>query len=116
MTKKIYTHKGKSFTLHKEEQEIMDAYEAGELVPVKNMEKKIKELQQIAKNAPPRKTISLRVNYQDLLEFKANADEEGIPYQTLINSLIHKYNTGQLIFRDNSEERYQLSKNRNKRS
>ena len=110
MTKKLYTHKGKTFTLDEEEQEIMNAYEKGELTLVKNQAKEISKAIQAAKNTEKRKTISMRVNYRDLLKFKTNAAEEGMPYQTLLGSLIHKYNTGQLVFRDKSEERYQASK------
>lgn len=56
------------------------------------------------------KTINFRINYKDLLDLKANAAKEGMPYQTLLGSLIHKYNTGQLVFKDKSEERYQANK------
>jgi predicted DNA binding CopG/RHH family protein len=38
-----------------------------------------------------RTKISLRVPARDLMQLKARALQEGIPYQTLINSLIHKY-------------------------
>ncbi|MBU0576175.1 hypothetical protein KJ707_00925 [Patescibacteria group bacterium] len=98
----------KNLRLDAEEQQIEKDIEAGLYQPVKNMEKRIEELQQIAKNTSLKnKTISLRINYKDLIDFKANAAHEGMPYQTLIGSLIHKYNTGQIIFRDRGAEKYE---------
>ena len=44
-----------------------------------------------------KKNISLRVNAQDLELFKRIAQHEGIPYQTLLSSVIHKFVTGQLV-------------------
>jgi hypothetical protein len=41
-----------------------------------------------------REKISIRVSKTDLLRLKSKAMQEGIPYQTLINSLIHKYVAG----------------------
>jgi len=41
-----------------------------------------------------REKISLRVSKADLAQLKSRALQEGIPYQTLINSIIHKYVSG----------------------
>ena len=41
-----------------------------------------------------REKISIRVSRTDLSRLKSRAMQEGIPYQTLINSLIHKYVAG----------------------
>ncbi len=40
--------------------------------------------------------ISIRITKQDLLRLKARAAEEGVPYQTLLTSIIHKYTKGKL--------------------
>ena len=37
------------------------------------------------------KLVSIRVREHDLARLRARAEQEGLPYQTLINSLIHKY-------------------------
>ncbi|OGG62353.1 hypothetical protein A3C21_04510 [Candidatus Kaiserbacteria bacterium RIFCSPHIGHO2_02_FULL_59_21] len=37
------------------------------------------------------KLVSIRVREHDLARLRAKAEREGLPYQTLINSLIHKY-------------------------
>ncbi|MBU0578385.1 hypothetical protein KKE34_02715 [Patescibacteria group bacterium] len=101
----------KNLQLDKEEQQIERDIEAGLYKSVDNLEERIKEIQQVAKNTGKKtESISFRIDPRNFLDFKANAAREGIPYQTLIGSLIHKYNTGQLVFRDRSEEKYQASK------
>ena len=42
------------------------------------------------------KAISVRVAEKDLLKLKTRAEESGVPYQTLINSLLHQYLRGAL--------------------
>ncbi len=80
-----------------EEQDILKAYEKGELIPVDNNEEKKKELIEAARNTPTKtKRISIRLPEQDLEQLKIKAAETGIPYQTLIGSLVHQYATGRL--------------------
>lgn len=81
-----------------EEAELIRSTEAGEWVSVDNFEERKAWLEQAARNTlnPKRKRISIAVPERDLLKLKARALEEGIPYQTLINSLIHKYVEGRL--------------------
>lgn len=54
-----------------------------------------KEIEAIARATmnDEREKISLRISRSDLARLKSRAMQEGIPYQTLINSLIHKYVT-----------------------
>ncbi len=42
------------------------------------------------------KRINIRLTSKDYYDIQLKAVEEGIPYQTLISSLIHKYNKGEL--------------------
>lgn len=44
-----------------------------------------------------KKHITLRINENDLERIKFEAEKEGIPYQTFINSILHKYTTHQLV-------------------
>jgi hypothetical protein len=44
------------------------------------------------------KRINIRMSERDLKKIRAKAVEEGIPYQSLISMLIHKYNEGKLSF------------------
>lgn len=46
-----------------------------------------------------RKRINIRMSERDLKKIQAKAIEEGIPYQSLISMLIHKYNEGKISFR-----------------
>jgi predicted DNA binding CopG/RHH family protein len=45
-----------------------------------------------------RKRINIRMNERDLKKIQVKAIEEGIPYQSLISMLIHKYNEGKISF------------------
>ena len=45
-----------------------------------------------------RKRINIRMSERDLKKIQAKAVEEGIPYQSLISMLIHKYNEGKMSF------------------
>ncbi|MBA4390878.1 MAG: antitoxin, partial [Syntrophus sp. (in: bacteria)] len=72
----------------------------GEWVPVKNVKKEIKKLQQYAKNTLQKdKRINIRMSSKDLDQVQIIAVQEGIPYQTLVSSIIHKYVSGYLIER-----------------
>jgi predicted DNA binding CopG/RHH family protein len=44
-----------------------------------------------------RKRINIRMTERDLKKIQAKAVEEGIPYQSLISMLIHKYNEGKIL-------------------
>jgi predicted DNA binding CopG/RHH family protein len=49
-----------------------------------------------------RKRINIRMSERDLKKIQAKAIEEGIPYQSLISMLIHKYNEGKISFKGRS--------------
>ena len=55
------------------------------------------EIEQIIDKENEKKSISLRLRRYDLEKLKERARQEGIPYQTLLSSLIHKFITDQLI-------------------
>ena len=44
--------------------------------------------------------MNIRISTKDLDELKLKAVEEGMPYQTLVSSIIHKYLSGKLVERD----------------
>lgn len=81
----------KYYELDKEEQEILDSVERGEWKPVKNLSEEKKRLKQVAKNTLNKtRNINIRLSERDLYKLKAKAAREGIPYQTLAASLIHR--------------------------
>ncbi|MEX0386667.1 antitoxin [Spiribacter onubensis] len=81
-----------------EELEILQAEEAGALKSVDDSEQRI-EAHQRAANETFKKDqrLNIRISSRDLKNLKARALEEGIPYQTLAASLLHKYVSGQLV-------------------
>lgn len=81
--------------LDKEEKELLESYENDEWVTVKDVDKKKVEYQQIARNtALKNRRINVRLSEKDLSNLKAKSLEEGLPYQTLVASIIHKYVSG----------------------
>ena len=78
-----------------EDREIIAAYERGEFKPVKNMKAEIAKLQAAARNYLRKDArINIRLSEADLLMLKRRAAEEGMPYQTLIASVLHKFVSG----------------------
>ena len=73
------------------ESEILEAYENGKLIPaVSDI-----DFQTIAKNTiKMNQKINIRIANNDLSALKRRAAREGIPYQTLIRSILHKYACG----------------------
>ena len=72
---------------------------------------KTTKIEQIIKKAGEKKSISLRVNNHDLDQLKLKAEKEGVPYQTLISSIIHKFVTDKLVDQDDIIKSMQLLKN-----
>jgi predicted DNA binding CopG/RHH family protein len=83
--------------LTKEEAAIEKEVERGEWVEVPNMQEEIKKIRNYARNTLNKnKKINIRISDWDYDKIKIRAVQEGLPYQTLISSLIHKYVSGQL--------------------
>jgi predicted DNA binding CopG/RHH family protein len=81
--------------LDKEEKELLKSYENDEWKSVKDFEKKKTETIKYARNtAAKNKRINIRLSERDLVNLKAKSLEEGMPYQTLIANIIHKYISG----------------------
>ena len=85
-----------NFKLTPEEQEIED--HAEEFEPVTGDERR--EIETIIDEARRSRQINLRMSEFDLELLKKRAQAEGIPYQTLINQIVHKYVTDQMYDRE----------------
>jgi len=84
--------------LMKEEKEILDSFEKDEWVPVTNLTKRKKELMAYARNTLRKdKRLNIRISERDLLELQKKAVNEGLPYQTYVSSIIHKFINGNLV-------------------
>lgn len=82
--------------LSKEEKQILKDFEAGEFKSVLTPERK-KMLQTAAEETFKKdKRINIRISSRDLEALQRRALEEGIPYQTLVSSVLHKYVSGGL--------------------
>lgn len=81
----------KDYDLNAEEQELLEAVEAGEFVSVANLgEEKAKAKAAAKATLNKTRNINIRLSERDLYKLKAKAIEEGIPYQTLASSVLHK--------------------------
>lgn len=84
--------------LDTEEQEIVGAFEAGTLKRTANAKAQIKHHQQYAAATFQKDSrINIRISSKDLRSLQKRALQEGLPYQTLIASLLHKYVEGRLV-------------------
>ena len=77
------------------EKEILKSVENDEWVSKGNISEKTKELQSYIKNQK-KKAISIRVSENDIYELKKKALENSIPYQNIIQMLIHQYVTNKI--------------------
>ena len=83
--------------LDKEEQALSDSFDKGEWKSVRNLEQeKSKAKQASASYQKKDARINIRLSTTDLDQIKQKATYEGLPYQTLIASILHKYAAGHL--------------------
>lgn len=87
----------KTIHLDEEEQLILDAFESGQLQSVDNLADEKKMILNAAKNTQKKRAISIRLAEVDIRKIRAKALEEGIPYQTFIGSIVHKYVSGRMV-------------------
>ena len=82
----------------KEELEIIDYIENQNPKSIENLRSEIETIKKaVTDKYNKRKAINIKVLESDLEKLKAKALEEGMPYQTLLNSLIHKYVSDKLV-------------------
>jgi len=84
--------------LNKEEREILRSVEKGRWRSVHGVKKEIQRYREYA-HATVRKDkrVNIRMSEKDLVRFQKEALEQGLPYQTLISSVLHKYVNGHLV-------------------
>ncbi|MBI1754771.1 antitoxin [Candidatus Azambacteria bacterium] len=81
----------KSIQLTKEEKDILKSAESGEFVSAPYKKRDTERYAKIAKTTTAKnKTIAIRISEVDLMKLKAMAAREGMPYQTLISSSLHR--------------------------
>ena len=77
------------------EKDILQSVEANEWKSKNNTKERLKELQSHIKNEK-KKAISLRLSENDIYELKKKALENAIPYQNLVQVLIHQFVTNKI--------------------
>jgi predicted DNA binding CopG/RHH family protein len=82
--------------LDDEELEIERDFAAGVYVRSKDLDTVKAEFKEAAENYHRKKPVTVRFHQDDILRLKSMATKAGIPYQTLVSSIIHRYVTGQL--------------------
>ena len=83
--------------LSKDEKELLDSVEQGEWKTIPDFKKEAKRYQEYA-TATFRKNrrVNIRISEKDLVNIQKRALQEGLPYQTLMSSVLHKFITGHL--------------------
>jgi predicted DNA binding CopG/RHH family protein len=80
------------------EKDIIEAYERGVLRSTMPSKSELKALREAARaTAIKDRRVNIRLSSPDLRDLRARALEEGVPYQTLIASVLHKFVTGRLV-------------------
>ena len=88
----------KEVSLSAEEKDILETYEAGEWQPVENRDSEMQKYQEYASATHKKdRRVNIRISTKNLEALQRRALEEGIPYQTLISSILHKYVSGRLV-------------------
>lgn len=81
------------------ELDLLDAFEKGQLKSVATKGELAKFKAAARATAIKDRRVNIRLSSGDLSDIQVKALEEGIPYQTLIASVLHKYVTGRLAER-----------------
>lgn len=80
------------------DEEVLAAYEGGELKSISPSKSLLKKYQDAARATFIKdRRVNIRLSSPDLMDIQARALEEGMPYQTLIASVLHKFVTGKLV-------------------
>jgi|SRR5882724_2387632 len=82
--------------IDKYELEVLDAYENGKLKSIATRGELAKFKAAARATAIKDRRVNIRLSSGDLSDIQVKALEEGVPYQTLIASVLHKYVTGRL--------------------
>ena len=83
--------------LDRYERDILSAYEKGALVSARRTKAQLGAFREAARATfIKNRRVNIRLSAVDLMDIQAKAYEEGVPYQTLIASVLHKYVSGRL--------------------
>ncbi len=87
--------------LDPEEQDLLDSFERGEWQSIEGRKEAFERYRDYARTTFKKdKRVNIRISRKDLEALQKRALEEGIPYQTLLASILHKYAAGRLVEKD----------------
>lgn len=90
--------------LDSEELELLGAYDRGELVSVATKEELARLREAARATGTKDRRVNIRISSGELSDIQTRALQEGLPYQTLIASVLHKYVTGRLVEVDEQDQ------------
>ena len=83
--------------LKKEEKDLLEAFERGRMKSVPNVRSEISRYREYAKaHFQKNKRVNIRISETDLVLLQKKAVLDGLPYQTLMSSVLHKFISGRL--------------------
>ena len=84
--------------LSKEEKELLESVEQGRCKSIRGFKREAKRYEQYARATFRKdKRVNIRISERDLVKIQKKALEEGLPYQTLMSSILHKFVGGRLV-------------------
>jgi predicted DNA binding CopG/RHH family protein len=86
--------------LDRYEKQVLSAFESGKLKSTVTSEAALRRYREYARaTLAKNQRVNIRLSTPDLSEIQARAAEEGVPYQTLISSVLHKFVAGRFVER-----------------
>jgi predicted DNA binding CopG/RHH family protein len=87
----------KKITLDKEEKQLLKDVENGEFKSVKNLKSQIAYFKKVAAETIKKsKNVNIRMTEEDWYKLKTRAAKNGLPYQTLMATILHQYVDGKI--------------------
>ena len=84
--------------LDPEELDILDSFERGEWKPAANQSREMARHMRYAKNTLAKdQRVNIRISSRDLEQLQTIAVEDGLPYQTLMASVLHRFVSGRFV-------------------
>ena len=85
----------------KEERDLMESVEKEEWISLDNLDREIKKAREAAKTTFRKsERMNIRMSRKDLEDLKVRALQEGLPYRSLVSSVLRKYLSGRLVEKD----------------
>ncbi|MBI4005570.1 MAG: hypothetical protein HY356_02775 [Gammaproteobacteria bacterium] len=99
------------------DEQILETYEKGQLESIFPSKAELKKYQEAARATFIKdRRVNIRLSSPDLLDIQARAAEEGVPYQTLIASVLHKFVAGRFVEKPSRLTTHSLGRGKKRRA